>query len=70
MVPSAGTRRTRDEDTAPGFTANYERAFTISELYSLERPAPIPLEEHEQRRRRKDQAEIVEVGQGSTLDSV
>ena len=55
-------RRARDEETAPGFTANYEAAMTMSALYSLERPAAIPLEEHERRRRRKDTAEIVEVG--------
>ena len=59
-TPSPG-RRAHDEETAPGFTANYEAAMTMSALYSLERPAAIPLEEHERRRRRKDTAEIVEV---------
>ncbi|GAX73489.1 hypothetical protein CEUSTIGMA_g941.t1 [Chlamydomonas eustigma] len=33
---------------------------TISELYSIERPPPIPLAEHEQRRKKRDIQEIVE----------
>lgn len=43
-----------------GFTDRYEKAFTMAELYALERPPPIPLTEHQERRKRKDTEEIVE----------
>ncbi len=32
----------------------------MADLYNVQRPAPIPVEEHERRRRAKDTAEIVQ----------
>ncbi|KAG1672362.1 hypothetical protein FOA52_010980 [Chlamydomonas sp. UWO 241] len=45
-----------------GFTPNYNEAMTMSQLYTAveDRPVAIPLEEHEERRRRRDTADIVE----------
>jgi hypothetical protein len=40
----------------------FQAAYTMSQLYVQSRPEPIPLSEHEARRKRKDMAEIVEVG--------
>jgi hypothetical protein len=37
---------------------------SMAELYAIERPPAIPLEEHERRRRINYAAEIVEVGLG------
>lgn len=42
--------------------ARYEQAYSMSQLYAKERPPPIPLEEHERRRRVKDVQEVVDAG--------
>lgn len=38
-----------------------KQAFTISQLYNLNRPPPVPLTEYEERRRRRDLEEILGV---------
>lgn len=43
-----------------GFTEAYSKAYTMSQLYGLDRPAPIPLSEHQQRGRNRAIAEICE----------
>ncbi|KAG2485520.1 hypothetical protein HYH03_015792 [Edaphochlamys debaryana] len=45
----------------------YEQAYSMSQLYAAERPAPIPLDEHERRRQVKDVAEVVEAGRRKGL---
>ncbi|GAX73488.1 hypothetical protein CEUSTIGMA_g940.t1 [Chlamydomonas eustigma] len=54
------TARERNDQTEPGFTAQYIKAMSMAELYAVERPPAIPLEEHERRRRIRYAAEIVE----------
>lgn len=44
-----------------GFTEAYNKAFTMSQLYGLDRPEPIPLTEHQERGKKRAVAEIVEV---------
>lgn len=44
-----------------GFTDAYNKAYTMSQLYGIERPDPIPLTEHQERGRQRAINEIVEV---------
>ena len=50
------------ERLATGFTAQYQAAYTMAQLYANERPAPIDHSEHVARRKRRDAQELVEVG--------
>lgn len=45
----------------------FQQAYTMSQLYVQSRPEPIPLSEHEARRKRKDMQEIVDVRTEITL---
>jgi len=38
------------------------KAFTVSQLYNVERPPPVPLTEYEDRRKRRDLEDILQVG--------
>lgn len=42
--------------------SSYEAAYSMAQLYAKDRPAPIPLSEHEERRKVKDVKEVVEAG--------
>ncbi|GFR46248.1 hypothetical protein Agub_g7796, partial [Astrephomene gubernaculifera] len=55
--PTASTAALHDS-----MQSRYEQAFSMSQLYAAERPAPIPPSEHERRRRVKDVQEVVDAG--------
>ncbi len=71
-APAASARPASSHDGPPppasssaavpaSMQARYEQAYSMSQLYAKERPPPIPLEEHERRRRVKDVQEVVDV---------
>ncbi|KAG1667847.1 hypothetical protein FOA52_011035 [Chlamydomonas sp. UWO 241] len=60
-VRARGARESK-EYANHGYTEAYNNAMSISELYALERPPPIPQEEHVLRQRRREATEIVEAG--------
>lgn len=45
----------------------YQEAFSMAELYAIDRPPPIPASEHEQRRHVKDIQEVVDAGRRKGL---
>lgn len=72
QAPAASARPASSNDGPPppasstaavpaSMQARYEQAYSMSQLYAKERPPPIPLEEHERRRRVKDVQEVVDV---------
>lgn len=58
---------TESSDLRANMQSRYEQAYSMSQLYAAERPPPIPLREHERRRRIKDIQEVVDVRFPATI---
>lgn len=46
------------------------KAYTVSQLYNLNRPPPVPLTEYEQRRKKRDLEDILQVIQHDVISIV
>jgi len=65
-TPAADVTRQDSEEAAArqqeqSFHEAYAKAYTMSQLYVKNRPPPVPLSEYEERRKKRDMAEIGEV---------
>lgn len=60
------------QDEEARFHEAYSKAYTVSQLYNINRPPPVPLTEYEQRRKRRDLEDILQAAkkQGKSQDAI